>query len=186
MSSCIATAAILYNGTLSVAVGHRRLVELVHVYSGFGLPAPMILGLTSMAYRADLGRLNRFSPEDWRWLRSSDSRRSGVGVGKFNAGQKLNSCLTAGAILVLLGTGLLMYYPYLVRLSWRTGATFVHDWFALGLGLLAVGHVFKASRDPEARRGMRTGAVLATWARINHDRWHAEVVDNDIGDDAQA
>jgi formate dehydrogenase subunit gamma len=174
LSSCVATAAILYNGTLSVAVGHRRAVELVHVYSGFALPVPMILGFASLAYRADLGRLNRFTRDDWRWLRSSERRFGVIPVGKFNAGQKLNACLTAGAILVLLGTGVLMYDPYLVRLSWRTGATFVHDWFALGVGLLALGHVFKASRDPEARRGMRTGAVLAAWARINHGRWYEE------------
>ncbi|MCW2521800.1 MAG: fdnI [Frankiales bacterium] len=175
MTSCILTAAVLYNGTLSVAVGHRRVVELIHVYSGFALPAPMIVGLASAAYRADLGRLNRFSRDDWRWLRSRDRRLGLIPVGKFNAGQKINAWLSAGSILVLLGTGLLMYYPYLVRLSWRTGATFVHDWFALGVGLLVLGHVFKASRDAEARRGMRTGLVLAAWAKINHDRWLAEL-----------
>jgi formate dehydrogenase subunit gamma len=175
MISCILTAAVLYNGTLSVGIGHRRAVELIHVYSGFALPAPMILGLASWAYRADLSRLNRFSRDDWRWLRSKERRLGTIPVGKFNAGQKLNACLSAGSILVLLGTGLLMDHPDWVRLSWRTGATFVHDWFALGLGLLVVGHVFQASRDAEARRGVRTGTVLAAWAAINHPGWLAEL-----------
>jgi formate dehydrogenase subunit gamma len=175
MTGCILTAAVLYNGTLSVAVGHRRVVELIHVYCGFALPVPMILGLASLAYRADLGRLNRFTREDWRWLRSRERRVGVIPVGKFNAGQKLNACLSAGSILVLLATGLLMYYPDWVRLSWRTGATFVHDWFALGVGLLAVGHVFQASRDAEARRGMRTGQVLIGWAEANHREWADEL-----------
>jgi formate dehydrogenase subunit gamma len=179
LSSCVLTAAILYNGTLSVAVGHRRVVELIHVYCGFALPAPMILGLASVAYRADLARLNRFSHDDWRWLRSRDRRLGLIPVGKFNAGQKLNAWLSSGSILVLLGTGLLMYYPDLVRLSWRTGATFVHDWFALGVGLLAVGHVYQASRDSEARRGMRTGTVAAGWAKVNHGQWLAESPETD-------
>ena len=171
MGVCIATAAVLYNGTLAVPVGHRHLVELIHVYSGFALPVPMLLGIASVAYRADLGRLNRFTPSDWRWLRSRTRRDGTIRVGKFNAGQKLNAALTAGSVLVLLGTGMLMYYPSLVRLSWRTGATLVHDWFALGLGLLVIGHISFAIRDPEARRGMRTGQVSTAWARAEHAEW---------------
>ena len=98
-----------------------------------------------------------------------------IRVGKFNAGQKLNSAVTAGAILVLLGTGILMYFVGLVRLSWRTGATFVHDWFALGLGLLMLGHVYFAFKDREARRGMRTGRVPLSWAREEHAAWAEEM-----------
>jgi hypothetical protein len=45
----------------------------------------------------------------------------------------------------------------LVRLPLRTGATFVHDWFALGLGLLVPGHVYFALKDRQALREMRTG-----------------------------
>ena len=171
MGVCIATAAVLYNGTLAVPIGHRHLVELIHVYSGFALPVPMLLGIASVAYRADLGRLNRFTPSDWRWLRSRTRRDGTIRVGKFNAGQKLNAALTAGSVIVLLGTGILMYYPSLVRLSWRTGATLVHDWFALGLGLLVIGHISFAIRDPEARRGMRTGRVSTSWAKAEHAEW---------------
>jgi formate dehydrogenase subunit gamma len=175
MIVCILTAAVLYNGALSIRVGHRHLVELVHVYAGLLLPVPILLGLLSRAYRVDLGRLNRFAPSDWRWLRSAKRRDGTIRVGKFNAGQKLNAALTAGAILVLLGTGVIMYWTGLVRLSWRTGATFVHDWFALALGLLVLGHIYFALTDPEARRGMRTGRVSIPWARAEHAAWADEV-----------
>ena len=73
--------------------------------------------------------------------------------------------------MVLLGTGTLMFFTGLVRLSWRTGATFVHDWFALGLGLLVLGHIFYAISDPEAREGMRTGRVPRRWAEKEHPAW---------------
>jgi formate dehydrogenase subunit gamma len=175
MIVCILTAAVLYNGSLAIPIGHRHLVELIHVYSGFALPVPMLLGIISAAYRADLRRLNRFTPSDWRWLRDRRPRAGSIRVGKFNAGQKLNASLSGGAILVLLGTGLLMYFPSLVRLSWRTGATFVHDWFALALGLLVIGHITFAIKDPEARRGMRTGRVSATWAQAEHGAWVDEL-----------
>jgi formate dehydrogenase subunit gamma len=135
----------------------------------------MLLGVISAAYRADLHSLNRFTPSDWRWLRRRRRRDGSIRVGKFNAGQKLNASLSSGAVLVLLGTGILMYFPTLVQLSWRTGATFVHDWFALALGLLVLGHITFAIKDPEARRGMRTGRVSATWARAEHGAWADEL-----------
>jgi formate dehydrogenase subunit gamma len=186
MTVCILSAAVLYNGSLAIIVGHRHAVELIHVYCGFALPVPLLLGAVSAAYRADLRRVNRFAPADWQWLRSRQRRDGTIRVGKFNAGQKLNACLTAGAVLVLLGTGIIMYFPDLTRLAWRTGATFVHDWFALGLGLLVIGHIVYAFKDPQARHGMRTGRVLADWARAEHAGWVEELDAGPapLGDDA--
>jgi formate dehydrogenase subunit gamma len=175
MGTCLLTAFVLYYGPISLAIGHRHTVELIHVWAGYALPVPLLLGLASSAYRADLRVLNRFSREDWRWLRSKNRRDGSFAVGKFNAGQKLNSALSGGAIVVLLATGTLMYFPDLARLSWRTGATFVHDWFALGLGLLVIGHISYAVRDPGSRRGMRSGSVTTTWARTHHAAWLEEV-----------
>jgi formate dehydrogenase subunit gamma len=175
MTTCILTAAVLYNGSIAVPVGHRHLVELIHVYSGFALPVPMLLGILSFAYRADLRRLGRFTPADRRWLRARNRRDGTITVGKFNAGQKLNASLACGSILVLLGTGVLMYFVGLAPLPWRSGATFVHDWFSLALGLLVVGHVVFALKDPEARRGMRTGSVSRWWARAEHAAWLHEL-----------
>jgi formate dehydrogenase subunit gamma len=171
MTTCIVTAAVLYNGPIAVRVGHRHLVELIHVYCGFALPIPMLLGILSFAYRADLRRLGRFTPADRRWLRTRTRRDGTITVGKFNAGQKLNASLACGSILVLLGTGVLMYFVWLAPLPWRSGATFVHDWFSLALGLLVVGHVTFALKDPEARRGMRTGLVSRSWAHTEHAAW---------------
>jgi formate dehydrogenase subunit gamma len=171
MGACLLTAFALYYGPISVAIGHRHVVELVHVWAGYALPAPLLLGALSPSYRSDLGILNRFSREDWRWLRSKNRRDGSFGVGKFNAGQKLNANLVAGSVLVLLGTGTLMFWTGLARLAWRTGATFVHDWFALGLGLLVLGHIWFAIADPHAREGMRTGIVPRRWAEKEHPAW---------------
>jgi formate dehydrogenase subunit gamma len=178
---CILTAAILYNGGIAVLVGNRYLVEQIHVWCGFALPVPILVGLFSPSYRADLGRLNRFSSHDWKWLRSRTRRDGEIAVGKFNAGQKLNGALSAGAIGVLLGTGIVMYFTHLTRLSWRSGATFFHDWFALALGLLVLGHIMYALRDPDALKSMRTGFVPLRWARREHGAWAAELADETEG-----
>jgi formate dehydrogenase subunit gamma len=180
---CILTAAVLYNGSLAVLVGNRYLVEQIHVYSGFALPVPILVGLVSRSYRLDLRRLNRFDPQDWRWLRSRTRRDGRIPVGKFNAGQKLNAALSAGAIGALLITGTVMYFTNLTRLSWRSGATFVHDWFALALGLLVVGHILYALRDSDAMRGMRNGLVPLRWARRQHAAWAAEYLGEPTPDD---
>src|ERR1022692_2626639 len=98
MTMCILTAAILYNGPIAVLVGHRYIVELIHVYCGFALPVPMLLGILSFAYRTDLRRLGRFTSADRRWLRTRTRRDGTITVGKFNAGQKLNASLACGSI----------------------------------------------------------------------------------------
>jgi formate dehydrogenase subunit gamma len=175
MTICVLTAAVLYNGSIAVLVGHRYLVEQVHVYSGFALPLPLIVGIASRAYRDDTRRLNGFTSRDWAWLRSRARRDGRIEVGKFNAGQKVNASLSAGSIGVLLISGVVMYFTNLSPLEWRSGATFVHDWFALAVGLLVVGHIAMAGRDPYAMTGMRTGRVPLRWARREHAAWAREV-----------
>ncbi|WP_433463060.1 cytochrome b/b6 domain-containing protein [Spirillospora sp. CA-128828] len=176
MLVCLLTAALLYLPMLSTLVGRREMVKTVHVWCGFALPVPILLGLLSRAFRADLRRLNRFGMWDWEWLRRSDRRavRDGRGilpVGKFNAGQKLNAAFTAGAILIMLGTGEIMTFPGPWGDRWRTGATFVHDWLFLIIVVVTAGHLWEASRDRGALTGMLTGRVDADWAARHHARW---------------
>ncbi|MCX4510047.1 cytochrome b/b6 domain-containing protein [Streptomyces sp. NBC_01619] len=174
MLLCVVTAACLYVPDLAELVGRRHLVVTLHEWSGLLLPVPFLLGLASRPFRKDLRRLNRFGPHDRRWLRAVRRRDRDPGArpaGKFNAGQKLYAGWIAGAVLVMLGTGLLMWFTHLAPLVWRTGATFVHDWLALTIGIVLIGHIRMALADPEARRGMRTGSVERPWARREHPLW---------------
>lgn len=174
MGVCVVTAACLYIPQLAVLVGRRALVVRVHECAGLALPVPVLLGLASRAFRADLGFLNRFGPHDRTWLRAAllrDKRRSARPAGKFNAGQKIYAAWIAGATLVMLGTGLMMWFTHLTPLMWRTSATFVHDWLALTIGVVLAGHIGMALGDPEARRGLRTGSVSREWARREHPLW---------------
>ncbi|MFD0257746.1 cytochrome b/b6 domain-containing protein [Kitasatospora indigofera] len=174
MLTCLATAACLYVPDLAQLVGRRRLVVVVHEWAGLLLPVPLLLGLGSRALRADLSRLGRFVPQDGEWLRAVRRRSPRRPAGKFNAGQKLYAAWISGAALVMLGTGLLMWFTHLAPLVWRTGATFVHDWLALAVGVVVLGHIWMAVRDPEARRGMRTGTVDRLWAVREHPDWDGD------------
>ncbi|MFF5145699.1 cytochrome b/b6 domain-containing protein [Streptomyces sp. NPDC013157] len=174
MGLCVATAACLYIPQLAILVGRRELVVRIHECAGLALPVPVVLGLASRAFRRDLGFLNRFGPHDKLWLHaalSRDKRPSSRPAGKFNAGQKIYANWIAGATLVMLATGLLMWFTHLTPLMWRTSATFVHDWLALTIGIVLAGHVGMALGDPEARRGLRTGTVSREWAKREHPLW---------------
>jgi formate dehydrogenase subunit gamma len=75
----------------------------------------------------------------------------------------------------MLGTGIIMKWFEPFPLSWRTGATFVHDWVALGIWLAVAGHVLFALRDPDALGSMRRGRISARWARSQRPRWYEAV-----------
>ena len=171
---CLATAAALYLEPVAELVGRRSLVVDLHVWAGLALPVPFLLGWASAAFRSDARRLNRWTPVDREWLSRRDRRRAGLPVGKFNAGQKLNGALSGGGGLVLLGTGLVLAYGRSWSLDLRIGSTFVHDWTAAALFALVAGHVWFASRDSDARRGMRTGVVPLGWSRREHPAWAAQ------------
>ncbi|MFI1396570.1 cytochrome b/b6 domain-containing protein [Streptomyces sp. NPDC020681] len=177
MLTCVVTAACLYVPQLAELVGRRYLVVTVHEWSGILIPAPFLLGLASRAFRGDLRRLNRFGPHDRVWLRAvrrRDHSPESRPAAKFNAGQKIYSAWIAGAVLVMIGTGLLMWFTDLAPLVWRTSATFIHDWLALAIGIVLIGHIGMALADPESRRGMRTGSVERPWARREHPLWNPD------------
>ncbi|MFD6493876.1 cytochrome b/b6 domain-containing protein [Streptomyces sp. NPDC059944] len=174
MGVCVVTAACLYVPQLAELVGRRELVVRVHEWAGLMLPVPVVAGLASRAFRRDLGHLNRFGSHDRVWLRAAlrrDKHRDSRPAAKFNAGQKVYAAWIAGATLVMVGTGLLMWFTHLTPLMWRTSATFVHDWLALTIGIVLAGHIGMALGDPEARRGLRTGSVSREWAEREHPLW---------------
>jgi formate dehydrogenase subunit gamma len=184
MLALIATGAVLYNDQLAIYTGHRQFIAVVHLYCGFALPIPMAAGVFSKACRADARRLNRHTTQDRLWLRHRAWKHGrveqyGLKVGKFNAGQKLNAAFQCGAILVMAGTGTIMWFQNLASVSARTGATFVHDWLALAIGFVIIGHVWFAMGDRHARAGMRRGTVPRSWAEQEHRLWADEVAEQE-------
>ena len=167
----VVTGAILYFPLLAELVGYRPVFRFVHIGAGLLLPIPVLLALASRAFRTDLRRLNRFTRADRLWLRSPRNARRIADIGKFNAGQKLNSAATAAWIIVMFGTGSMMTFNRYFPDGILTGATLVHDLTALGIIVLVGGHLVMAAQDPIARAGMRTGVVPTAWARVHHPAW---------------
>jgi len=169
------TGAALYMGPISTLVGRRDLMRTVHVVAGLTLPLPFIVGLVGkwgVRLRRDLSRLSRWTHDDRSWWRRG--RRASARLGKFNPGQKLNTMFLGAAAIVMLGSGVMLKWFSIVPLDWRVGATFVHDWFALGIWVAVAVHIFLATNDSIALHGMRHGTVTAKWARTKRPRWYEE------------
>jgi formate dehydrogenase subunit gamma len=172
----MSTAAVLYVGPLSAAVGRRELVRTIHVWTGIALPVPLLITLVGRwgkGFRADVSRLNRWTKDDRRWFRSL-GRDPYVRLGKFNPGQKLNASFIAGVIVVMLATGSIMKWFNYFPVDWRTGATFVHDWVAIILFVVVVGHIGMAFSDPDSLGSMLKGSINAGWARDHRPQWYDE------------
>lgn len=176
----IVTGASLYIPALVGFVGRRVLVVRIHVDAGLALPLPLIVSLAGSwgkGLRDDLRRINRWSADDREWLRRTLHREptDGLMTGKFNAGQKLNAAIVGGVMIVMLMTGSVMHWPYYWPLSWRTGATFVHDVVAVAFFFVVVGHIGMALTHPPALRSIFTGKVSRAWAKHHAPAWLDEI-----------
>lgn len=174
----MATGAVLYFGPLSAFVGRRTLMKDIHVWSGLLLVVPVVAVLAGRwrnGFLRDAARVSRWTRDDSLWVRTR-GRSSSIRLGKFNAGQKLNSLFIAGILPVLLMTGAIMKWFDPFPDSWRTGATFVHDLAAFGVWIAVTGHIGKALAEPDALRSMVRGWVPEDWARRHRPRWHHDVV----------
>ncbi len=170
------TGVILYIPSLSVAVGRRLLIEDIHVYAGIAIFFPLVAAVAGpwgRQLRTDLKSMNRFSRPELRWLRTL-GRSGRESIGKFNPGQKLNTFGIGSLLTVLLVTGLILRWGNFFAVSWRTGATFVHDWFALAVIVVVVGHILFAITHPPALRSMVTGTVRSSWLSRHAPAWRVE------------
>jgi formate dehydrogenase subunit gamma len=170
------TALPLYFPPLSGLVGRRALVVDIHVWAGILLPVPLLISILvpwGARMRRDLGRVNRWTRDEIAWLWALGRRAPRV-VDKFNPGQKLNSIFVGGAIVVMLITGIVLRWFQFFPVSWRTGATFVHDVFAFVIFIIVIGHITFAVAHPEALRSMVKGWVTRSWAARHAPGWLLE------------
>ena len=171
------TALPLYFPSLSDVVGRRALVADIHVWSGVVLPVPVlvsILGPWGAQMRRDLRRINVWTNEEVKWLRSLGRNAPRV-VDKFNPGQKLNAIFVGGSIVVMLATGFILKWFRFFPVNWRTGATFVHDALAFAIFAVVIGHILFALTHRDSMRSMITGWVSETWAARHAPGWLREM-----------
>jgi formate dehydrogenase subunit gamma len=183
----MATALPLYFVQVESLIGRRALVADIHTWCGIALPVPLIISLAGpwgKRMRRDVRRFNLWTTAEIRWLWSLGRERIPK-PDKFNPGQKLNALFIAGAIVVMFATGFVLKWFGFFPLTWRTGATFVHDVLALGVFLVVFGHIAFALSHRDALRSMIKGWVTVGWAKRHASAWLEEEEPSDSAEERE-
>lgn len=171
------TALPLYFPSIERVVGRHVLLVQIHVWAGIAFPVPLLISIAGpwgKRMRRDLGRFNRWTKLELRWLQSFGTAR-GLDQDKFNPGQKLNAIFTGAAMTLLLASGIVLKWFGLFPLSWRSGATFVHEVLAFLIVATVAGHIAMALTHREALWSMLQGSVSVAWAKAHAPRWWREL-----------
>src|SRR5262249_54871817 len=150
----------------------------VHLYTGLGwtvlVTLLLLLGLRT-GLRETIREVERFDADDLSWL-----LRRGGRPGRFNAGQKLNTIVTAAFAVLFAVSGFLLWDGERDTRFRRANAILLHRGLMYGALVLLAGHLYLSLIPPSTRqslRGMIRGSVDAEWARRHHPRW-AELADD--------
>jgi len=169
------TAIPLYFGSFFGVVLPRHLIEQIHLWSGLALPLPIIISLIGPwgnAMRRDVRRINYWTRDEIRWVQTLG--KSKLEADKFNPGQKMNAIFVGASILVMLVTGAMLQWFRFFPVSWRSGATFVHDVFAYLVFFVVIGHIVMALTHRDSLRSIFKGWVNEDWAQRHAEHWFKE------------
>lgn len=117
-----------------------------------------------------------FDESDRQWVRGLRryvrEGHSEVDVARFNAGQKGYYWFAVVTGLLLLLTGIPLWFPDLLDSGWNQVARlFHHVVFLLSVGGFII-HVYMSSvMLPGTMAGMTSGRVTRSWAAWHHPRW---------------
>jgi formate dehydrogenase subunit gamma len=177
----LVTGLILYLPSLAEVAANRRLWKSIHLGAAlaFWLGTLLIVSSSTGGLRRTVGQIDTFDDDDRRWLKWQ-VRQMGPKPpqGRFNAGQKLNTAVIAGLMVVFTISGTLMYLQEVDATFRGTSAILVHD-IAMYIAIpLVIGHLYMAMLNPSTRhslRGMVLGTVRRDWAREHHAKWEREL-----------
>jgi formate dehydrogenase beta subunit/formate dehydrogenase gamma subunit len=122
----------------------------------------------------------RLRPEDWVWLRHMRDYVAGRDAavpptGRFNPGQKLLFRTQIVLGLVLLASGVPLWFPASFERGLRSWAVLVHSASGVAAILSLVVHVYMAVAITRGGlRAMTEGKVTESWARHHHGKWADE------------
>ena len=128
-------------------------------------------------------RLNMPRPEDVTWVANIEEVVKGneeklPELGKYNAGLKFVFWAMSGLIILLIGSGIMIweqYFPDLVSIPVRRIAVLVHSLSAVAIVLVFILHVYAAIWVRGTLRAMTRGDVTGGWAWRHHRKWLREV-----------
>ncbi|MEE8586133.1 MAG: formate dehydrogenase subunit gamma [Acidobacteriota bacterium] len=183
----LAALSFLYAGLTGLALWSPRLYWLASVFGG-GATVRAWHPWGGVIFFAALGTMfvrwagqMRLDREDRQWLgrahRYAVHDESGLPeAGRFNAGQKALFWMQVCCTLLLLASGVALWFPSAVPQSLRLAAILIHPAVAVVSMAGIIVHIYMGTAAvPGAFRGMMQGWVTSGWARSHHPKWHREI-----------
>ena len=171
----LATGLALYLPSLSEWVGRRPLLKTIHVYTAGAWIVALVLIVVlgdRAALRATAREIDLFDRDDRAWLRGRRPPQ-----GRLNAGQKVNTILTAVFGLMFALSGFFLWYGERDTRFRFAQTILIHDWLTYVSFVLFLGHLYLSLISPRTRHsmnGITRGWVDEDWARAHHAKWAAQ------------
>ena len=151
-------------------LGGGQTVRFLHPWVGIAF----MLGIVYMLFAWTRDML--FDDVDRKWTRSLPTYvREGhvdLDVGRYNAGQKGYYWFAVITTVLLLLTGIPLWYPWMLSAGWNQSARLLHHiLFLLTVGGFIIHVYMSTAMFPGTMRGMTTGNVERRWAAFHHPRW---------------
>jgi formate dehydrogenase iron-sulfur subunit len=125
----------------------------------------------------------RLRDDDWGWFGPrllAYLRQQGHDpeVGKYNGGQKIMFFLVSILTVILLATGIVLWFPMSFAGALRGASWVVHDAAFILFTLTIVVHIYLGTAAmPGTFQSMTRGTVSKDWARLHHPRWYRDTVE---------
>lgn len=127
---------------------------------------------------------NYLDRNDIQWLRQIDdvlnNREENLpAIGRYNAGQKLLFFVMVVCLLLLLGSGIVIwrrYFAFYFPVTVIRFAAVVHAATAFVLIVGIIVHIYAAAWIKGSVGAMTRGTVTYGWARKHHPRWFKEMI----------
>jgi formate dehydrogenase subunit gamma len=162
----------MYLPSLAEVVGRRPLLKTIHLYTALAWAIAIVL-VVALGNRgrllATLREVEYFDADDGLWLLGRRTPQ-----GRLNAGQKLNTIVTAVFAILFAISGFFLWYGERDTTFQNPNALLLHDWLTYAALILFVGHLYLTLILPKTRHslsGMTRGWVREDWAMRHHPKW---------------
>lgn len=177
----------LYAALSGLSLWSRKLYWIAAVLGG-GATVRFLHPLVAVVFVAVFARMffhwrgqMALDADDRVWLANSHkyamNQEQGLPEpGKFNAGQKMMFWMQAALSLVLLGSGVVLWFPEFMPRSARLIAVLVHPLAAIGaIGGIIVHIYMGTAAVPGSLQAMVRGFVSPRWAASHHPKWYRQL-----------
>jgi formate dehydrogenase subunit gamma len=176
----LASGLCMYLPSLAEIVGRRPLLKTIHLYTALAWAIAIVLIVAfgnRRALYATFREVEYFDADDGNWL---IGRRAPQG--RLNAGQKLNTIVTAAFAILFAISGFFLWYGERDTRFQIPNALLLHDWLMYASLILFLGHLYLALILPKTRHslnGITRGWVREDWAARRHAKWVRAVAGDD-------